>query len=57
MTNLPLLLGLLFTWLWYRTPAGVRYETVELEPVSARRVYLILAMVCIGAWLLLPYPG
>jgi drug/metabolite transporter (DMT)-like permease len=43
-----LALALLFLFLWRRTPPESRYETVELEIVSTRKVFLVLAVVMFG---------
>jgi hypothetical protein len=47
--------ALLCTVLWYRTPQDSSYETVEMEAVSTKKVFLILAIVFFGAWLALNY--
>ncbi len=43
-----LALALLFLFLWRRTSPDSRYETVELEIVSTKKVFLILAVVSFG---------
>jgi len=40
-----------FGILWYRTSPDSVYETVELEVVSTRRVFLIITLVCVGLFL------
>ena len=47
--------ALLFTFLWYKTPQDSCYETVEMEIVSKKKVFLNLAIVFFGAWLALKY--
>lgn len=47
--------ALLFTVLWYKTPHDSCYETVEMEIVSKKKVFLHLAIVLFGAWLALRY--
>lgn len=49
--NIPFFLTIVFAWLWYRTPVDSTYETVELETVSTRWVFFILATTCFGFWL------
>jgi hypothetical protein len=53
--NLPLLLGLVFAWLAYRTSPESRYETVEGEQVSTRQAFLAIALVLGGLWLALRF--
>lgn len=43
-----LALALLFLFLWRRTSPDSRYETVELEIVSTKKVFLILSLVFFG---------
>ena len=45
--------ALLFTVLWQLTPPDSTYETVEMEIVSKKRVFLHLAIVFFVAWLTL----
>ena len=47
--------ALLCTVLWYITPQDSSYETVEMEVVSTKKVFLHLAIVFFGAWLALKY--
>lgn len=47
--------ALLCVFLWYRTPQDSYYETVEMEVVSKKKVFLRLAIVFFGAWLALQY--
>jgi hypothetical protein len=53
LESLCLFLGCLFAALWYLTPPGHSYETVELERVSTRKVFLLLAATSFLAWLAL----
>jgi hypothetical protein len=48
MWKIFLALALLFLFLWRRTSPESRYETVELEIVSTKKVFLILAVVLFG---------
>jgi len=43
--------AVVFGYLWYRTSPASTYETVEMETVSTRRVFLILCLVCLGFFL------
>ena len=40
-----------FGILWYRTSPESVYETVELEMVSTKKVFLIITLVCFGLFL------
>ena len=55
--NMPLFLALLFVWLWYRTSPDSTYETVDLDTVSTRRVFLILAVGGFLFWLVVRLSG
>ena len=47
--------ALLCAVLWYITPQDSNYETVEMEVVSTKKVFLHLAIVFFGGWLALKY--
>ncbi|MBW2466249.1 MAG: hypothetical protein JRF02_03030 [Deltaproteobacteria bacterium] len=47
--------ALLFALLWYVTPQDSFYETVEMEIVSKKKVFLRLAIVFFSGWLALQY--
>ena len=55
LSGVVLAVALLCAALWYKTPQDSSYETVEMEVVSTKRVFLILAIVFFGAWLALNY--
>ena len=55
LSEVVLAVALLCAVLWYITPKDSYYETVEMEVVSTKRVFLILALVFFGAWLALNY--
>ena len=55
LSGVVLAVALLCAVLWYKTPKDSYYETVEMEVVSTKRVFLILAIVFFGAWLALNY--
>ena len=55
LSGVTLAVALIFTVHWYITPKDSYYETVEMEVVSTKRVFLILAIVFFGAWLALNY--
>ena len=55
LSGVVLAVALLCVVLWYKTPKDSYYETVEMEVVSTKRVFLILAIVFFGAWLALNY--
>jgi uncharacterized membrane protein YpjA len=42
---------ILFGYLWYRTSLESTYETLEMETVSTKRVFLVLSVVCFGFFL------
>lgn len=58
-STLSLFFAALFAVLWYATPAEHVYETVELERVHTKKVFLLLTVLSLGAWLALLYyrPG
>ncbi len=49
--NMPLFAALLFVWLWRKTSPESTYETVEMETVSTKKVFLVLAITCLAFWL------
>ena len=51
--NIPLFVAALFGVLWYVTSPDSTYETVELERVSTKRVFLYIALICFAFWLAL----
>ncbi len=57
MSNIELLrssclfLTVVFALLWYVTPADHTYETVEMDVVHTRKVFLLLTVLCLAAWL------
>ena len=55
LSGVALAAALLCTVLCYKTPQDSSYETVEMEAVSTKKVFLILAIVFFGAWLALNY--
>ena len=55
LSRVTLAVALLFAVLWYITPQDSYYETVEMEVVSKKKVFLNLAIVFSGAWLALKY--
>jgi len=42
---------IIFAYLWYRTSPDKEYETVEMERVSLKRFFLVMAVVCFGFFL------
>jgi hypothetical protein len=55
LSRVSLAVALLCTVLWFKTPKDSYYETVEMDIVSTKKVFLILAIVFFGAWLALNY--
>ena len=53
--NAPLFAAALFAGLWYVTSPNSTYETVNLEQVSTKRVFLYITFICLGAWLALRF--
>ena len=51
LSTISLGLGIVFLALWYITPKGSHYETVEGDMVSTRKVFLVLAVVSLCVWL------
>ena len=51
LTIISLVGAIIFGILWYITPKENVYETVEMELVSKKKVFLRLAIVCLGFWL------
>lgn len=51
ITKISLFGIILFVYLWYRTSPESKYETVEMETVSTKRVFLVLSGVCFGFFL------
>jgi hypothetical protein len=51
MDSALLVAAVVFAWLWHITPSDSTYETVEMETVSTRRVFLLLAIACVFTWL------
>ncbi len=47
--NMPLFAALFFVW--HMTSPESTYETVEMETVSTKRVFLVLAITCFAFWL------
>lgn len=45
ITKIALISTIVFGYLWYRTAPQSTYETIEMDTVSTRRVFLILAAV------------
>ena len=55
LSGVILAVALLCGFLWYITPQDSYYETVEMEVVSKKKVFLHLAIVFFCAWLALKY--
>ena len=55
LSGVCLVVALICAVLWFRTPQSSVYETVEMEVVSKKRVFLHLALVFFGAWLALMF--
>lgn len=51
LTKIGLVGMVVFGFLWYRTSPESVYETVELEVVSTKKVFLIITLVCFGFFL------
>ena len=53
LSNLSLAASVVFAVLVGVVPKGSRYETVELDVVSTRKVLAVIAAVCFVGWLFL----
>ena len=51
ISKISLIGAILFAYLWYRTSLDRRYETVEMERVFTKRVFLVIAVVSFGFFL------
>ncbi|MBF0103239.1 MAG: hypothetical protein HQK77_20255 [Desulfobacterales bacterium] len=51
VTKISFIGTILFGILWYVTSKDSVYETIEMEAVSTKKVFLYLAIVCFGFWL------
>ena len=52
-TNIPLLLSLIFMWLWYVASPSSTYETTEMERVSTKKVFLNIAIILFVLWIVI----
>jgi hypothetical protein len=48
ITKISFIGTIIFGLLWLLTPKNKVYETVEMETVSTRKIFSILAIVCFG---------
>ena len=48
ITIISLIGTIIFAYLWYRTCPDKEYETVEMERVSLKGFFLVMAVVCFG---------
>jgi len=51
ITKISFIGTIIFVILWFITSREKVYETVEMEIVSVKKVFLILAVVCFGFFL------
>jgi len=51
VSKISLVGAVVFSLLWLMTSSDRVYETIEFEMVSLRKVFLILALVCLGFFL------
>lgn len=48
ITRISFIGTIIFVLLWFITPKEKVYETVEMEIVSVKKIFLIFAIVCFG---------
>ncbi|MBN1226248.1 MAG: hypothetical protein JXA79_04605 [Deltaproteobacteria bacterium] len=51
ISKISLIATILFGYLCYRTSPDSKYETVEMEKVSTKWVFLVISIVCFGFFL------